>query len=295
MTKFYFTILAVVLTNSCFAQIKYKDDAAVLFDARLFGDSNLFGNLTHIDITKIVDTSQWYKTRMKIENADFFIKVDPKDVQAYLDRADLFNTIHQYDDEVKDLDVVIAMADGRQLASAYMQKANVLDLSGMETEALDYFAKALVLLPNNGDIYYNRALCYTSIKKHDEANADFTQAIAFNSKDWMAYHSRGTNYYELKKYDLALQDFNACTAIYDDYLQTYISRAHLHFELGYYEACIADGKRSLEVPFQNYNMFILLGKAYAKVGKLQLACEQFDKAIKAKVVDAEKLKAEFCK
>lgn len=63
------------------------------------------------------------------------------------------------------------------------------------------------MAPQMAQAYYNRANTYATLGQHDEALADYTQAISIVPNLAQIYNKRGLTYHKLGRYNEALVDY----------------------------------------------------------------------------------------
>ena len=74
------------------------------------------------------------------------------------------------------------------------------------TEAIRLFSEALQHDPNNGEIYHNRGMAYSSLERWREAASDFSRAIALSPHP-SSYEQRGMAYYQIGDRGSAFKDW----------------------------------------------------------------------------------------
>ncbi|KAF7694584.1 Small glutamine-rich tetratricopeptide repeat-containing protein beta [Cucumispora dikerogammari] len=79
-------------------------------------------------------------------------------------------------------------------AMAHKNEGNTLFKQSFYTKALEEYTKAIELVPDNEIFYSNRAACFQSLLKWDEAIADCEKAIEINSSFVKAYIRLGALY-----------------------------------------------------------------------------------------------------
>ena len=79
------------------------------------------------------------------------------------------------------------------------------DLNRYEA-AIDDFNKALLLNPNEAQIYCAKGYAQAKLGKYEEAFLDFNKSIEMNPNNAYIYYLRGKIYIDLEKYDLAQKD-----------------------------------------------------------------------------------------
>jgi tetratricopeptide (TPR) repeat protein len=130
-------------------------------------------------------------TEHALADLDAAIKFDPADVDLRENRARTLITAHQDERALPDLDTIIRLDPSR--AFAYFTRGTIRyerytrtsprivqsDLDG----AIADFSEAILLSPQDADIYYNRGLAYVVDGKRDRAAADFAKAAQLAPDD----------------------------------------------------------------------------------------------------------------
>jgi len=155
--------------------------------------------------------------------------------------------------------------------------------------------------PTNDELF-DKAFTLSKEKKYDEAIKIYTDIISRNDQLQLAYYNRGIDYLSKKSYKEALADFNKVMS-----LQTLgdfhiwfnentpvagdVERTQVPYNDALYQRAIVkfymDSSRSSFIDFQtlvndNYdqtsNCILWQGTLWVKLGKLEKACEYFQKA-----------------
>ena len=126
---------------------------------------------------------------------------------------------------------------------------------------------------NEGDAYFNKG-------QYEKAVKSYTVYLSTEPRDIKTIYNRGRAYEELGKYELALKDFNK--VIKEDPLNV---NAHLSIASDYYhrlqdyENTIFYAEKVLKLDETNATAFVLKGKAFQKLGKIQDALTAYNAAI----------------
>lgn len=148
----------------------------------------------------------------------------------------------------------------------------------------------------------HEAIQVSKQKKYDKAIEIYTKVINRNNKLQVAYYNRGLDYLAIKKYNEALADFNKVMSLqkHGDAIITYNTNTpyadeEARAQVPYYDAlyqraqvkyCM-DSLKGAFIDFQtlidnNYegksNCILWQGTIYIKSGKIDKACDCFDKA-----------------
>jgi tetratricopeptide (TPR) repeat protein len=182
--------------------------------------------------------------------ADFdrALQIDPKYVQAYVNRANLAAR--------KSETAGIALADydraiqlNPKIAQIYVNRGilkhlRLQDLPGAMTD----FDQALKLEPKMTDAYIQRANLKQQQRNFPGALADYSQAITIEPrKDW-AYHSRGLlKFFDLNDQVGALADFDQAITLKPTDASYYQSRSLAREKLNNYGGALADIDRAIQL------------------------------------------------
>src|SRR5260221_4817041 len=107
-------------------------------------------------------------------------------------------------------------------------------------------------------IYSKRGNTYASLKKYQQAIADFNQALKYNASYANAYISRGQVYYALKRYDEALIDFDSALEINSNNQRGLIGRGQTYQTLKRYEEALRDFDHAIELDKELNPIFYML-------------------------------------
>ncbi len=100
---------------------------------------------------------------------------------------------------------VAAPASGQD-AAQYSKLADSAFKEGKFEEALNYYTKSIEIEPKSGT-YFMRGNVYMALKKHKDAEKDFSKAIALVPENPIGYHYRGECYRRMYEYEKAERDF----------------------------------------------------------------------------------------
>ena len=169
--------------------------------------------------------SAWFKKGDHTRAIDAYteaLRLDPTDVQAYIDRGGAYGAAGRLDAAFADLD------------------------------------KALKLHPNAATAYYNRALCHREKKDFDRALADFREAIRLDPKEAMFYRQRAECHAARADYAAALRDCCEALQLAPDDAATLRQRANLYHESKQYAETLADYEALLRLDSEDDNVRLLL-------------------------------------
>ncbi|HAI77151.1 MAG TPA: hypothetical protein DCM08_12980 [Microscillaceae bacterium] len=108
------------------------------------------------------------------------------------------------------------------------------------SKALHYFNQALLLSPDQPDLYNNRGIVYYQQKNYQAALTDYNQALQLKQNYPDALYNRALLYYEQGKYAEALADLDKAALQQKDSAQVFLSRARVKLQLRDFQGSISD-------------------------------------------------------
>lgn len=118
--------------------------------------------------------------------------------------------------------------------------------NGNHDQAIAEYTQAIELDPTLAAFYYNRGLAYEYKEDFENAISDFSQVIRMNSKDGGAYFERGYNYSMKGDFNLAIADYTQVIQLDSKNAYAYTNRGLAYENLGQKNEAIKDFERALE-------------------------------------------------
>ncbi|MFB2895944.1 tetratricopeptide repeat protein [Aerosakkonemataceae cyanobacterium BLCC-F50] len=166
------------------------------------------------------------------------------------------------------------------------QKAQDLFNQGVEQfNAGDFWAaittynKALEILPNANEIWYNRANALFKLGKATEAIASYEKALEFKADKYEAWNNRGNALFNLGYIQEALESYTKAVEIQPQYHQAWFNKAVLLGNLGRLDEAIASYDKALEIKPQDDQAWFNRGLVLGNLGQLEEAIVSWDKAL----------------
>jgi tetratricopeptide (TPR) repeat protein len=119
--------------------------------------------------------------------------------------------------------------------------------------------------------YHNRAVAYKKIGRYNEALVDFNKAIQIMPDASETYYERGMILSMTNSYDTAIIDFSKAIMIDPDYLKAYNNRGSLYAMTKQYKKAIEDFEKILEMDRNNLFAKQNLTMIYSKTGDIAKA------------------------
>jgi len=113
----------------------------------------------------------------------------------------------------------------RKVASEdYVKYGEDLANGNRPEEALEYFDKAIQILPTNDFAWGDKGLILDKLGRVDEALESFSQAIAIDSKNPITWHNKGLTLIKLKKLEEAIECFDKAIEYNEKYAKAWYNK-----------------------------------------------------------------------
>lgn len=142
-----------------------------------------------------------YYKALEYFNAD--IEEDPTSTVSYLYRASIYKFNDELSSSLKDINYVIKTLSPKEkkgLSSAYGFRASLYEKLENYEKAIEDYAEAIRLNPEDIDLYTSRASFYYNIDEFEKAESDYKRALEIDETSTQAYAGLGRNYISQKNY-----------------------------------------------------------------------------------------------
>ena len=129
----------------------------------------------------------------------------------------------------------------------YINQGDAWDNQGSHDNAIADYTQAIASEPNCALAYNQRGAAYFEMGQYDRAIADYTQAIAINRNFAAAYNNRGAALDAENEFDKALADTNIALALEPSYVEAYVSRGAILYNQQKYDDGIAADNQALAI------------------------------------------------
>lgn len=164
------------------------------------------------------------------------------------------------------------------LPKAYSFRGNArLELGEYKT-AIDDFTEAIKREPYKAEHYYDRSWTYYRLDENDFAIMDISKALELNPKNALYYHSKGEFEFWSGRYNEALFDITRGIELLPT-KKKYLLRADCYCELERYNEALADFNTAIELDNEYAIAYCRRGQLYEAMDKLELAENDYNKAI----------------
>lgn len=219
-----------------------------------------------------------YYNQDKYEQAiniyDKIINKEPKNVEAFIGRANCYLSMNEFHKAIDDMNYCLT------LDTLNPKVYNMLGMAKMYSDSMNYamydIEKAIELDSNFADARANRALLNMSYLLYSRAEQDLTKAIKLEPKEGIYYNYLGFVQHHSNEYTKAIESYN--NAIYHGFVNSeiYLKRANSFAKLKKFNEAIADYTKSIELDSMQINAFTNRAFAYSQIGDFKSA--EIDKA-----------------
>ena len=148
-------------------------------------------------------------------------------------------------------------------------------------EAIANLTALLECQPGDSAAYFDRAVLYQRLARHEEALRDYNAAIEWSPPYPEAYLNRAQCLISLGRQAEALADYDRVLELAPNHVAALISRACLSFHQGHFQCSRTDVEAGLRLRPTNARLLCLRGLLEIEDGQLDQAHQSFTKAIEA--------------
>ena len=200
------------------------------------------------------------KIDIGIRYLDDFLKSNPNNISAILNRGNAYKNLKKYEKALDDYNKIIDIEPN--FSDAHNNKGIVLQELQKLDEAIISFDRAIKINPNHFFAYNNKGIALKNLQHFEEAILNFDKAIKINPGFVDAYNSRGNVYKNLKLYDKALSDYEKIFKLKPDY--DYILGKLLHCKMflsdwSNFDFLVNKVKNSVKNGYKSTDPFSFLG------------------------------------
>jgi tetratricopeptide (TPR) repeat protein len=174
-----------------------------------------------------------------------------------------------------------------KLLEAYINRGIAEMSLSLWGDAVGDFDQAIELDPNSPEAFYNRALAYSRQNVFDKALADYTQAAKLAPEDWQIYYNRGNTYLDMKKAPEALNDYNRALKLHPPAPEILHNRSLAYLALEKPEPALADADKVLALDPNYIRAYYAKGQALEKLGNKYEALAAYRHFLKNANPDAD--------
>lgn len=240
------------------------------------------------------------------------LEVNPKFLDAYINRGLVFNELKNYEASISDYDKAIEL-DGK-CALAYNNRGYSKFLKGDFDGALQDYNKAILLNPKFKMALDNKAMLFSKACMEDDkdfsekyylslgiaelregniadAIKSFDESIALNKKNELPYFYKGIAFQSLGKNDEAFENYSKAIEINKNMIDAYYNRGQLIYKTNPKQA-IDDFVAAIALDSKFIEAYYSLAAVQKNLGQYEDAIKNLDKIIELEpqAVNAKGLK-----
>ena len=159
-------------------------------------------------------------------------------------------------------------------------------------DAIDNFTEAIVINPNDAEVYYNRGIAYVSKEENDNAFKDLNKAIELEFDSAELYYNRGYLYQQQDQYQDAINDYDIALSKKEDYAEAYYNRGLSKYNDGQEEEVLEDFTEAIRYEPDYFDAYIQRGLMLRELLSDPSVLDDFDKAIE---INPDEISASFYK
>ncbi len=188
------------------------------------------------------------KHEQAIEHYTKAIGLNPKSINALLNRSTAYETIGDHKKALEDLSALLVISPNYVVA--YVNRAWAHGRHKEFADALEDCNKALAIDPKCAAAFNNRAAIYNDLGQYDKSLDDSSKAIDLAPHLAAAYDTRGMARHHLKQHQLAIDDFNKALSLNPKLGEAYYNRAQAYKSIGDTSRATSDEAKAKELGFK---------------------------------------------
>ena len=205
------------------------------------------------------------------------LKLDPKNIPAYVNKGVSLGSLNQHDEAIVCFDRALKLDP--QNISANRSKGISLASLNQHEEAIACFDKALEIDPQEGFAYVNKGYSLARLSQHETAILYFDFGLALRPDYALAYLNKGISLASLNQHEEAIACFDKALEIDPKEIVLYLNKGVSLDRLNQHEEAIACFDKALEIDPKNSFALASKGLSYGFLGKHMKAIVCSDKAL----------------
>jgi tetratricopeptide (TPR) repeat protein len=175
------------------------------------------------------------------------------------------------------------------LAKDYARQGEKGFVEGDYETAINAYNKALKIQPSLAEVWNNRGVILTKLKRYSEAINSYEQALKIRSNYPDAWNNQGVVLGKIKSYEMAVESYNQAVKLKPDYGDAWNNRGFALTKLKKYDEAIQSYQKAAELKPNFHLIWYNQARCYGLQGKADLAIETLKKAIQIKPEVSRKL------
>jgi cell division protease FtsH len=172
------------------------------------------------------------------EDLDAAIRIDPENMQAFLDRGLALQARGEHDKSLRDVDEAVGLRPDDPRAIGY--RATARHCLGDFTGAIADFDRAICIAPQIAWLFNGRGTSLHADDDFQAAVADFDRAIELDPNFADPYRNRGLARSAEGDFEAAIPDYTEAIRLSPADVPSFVNRAEARYQSEEYQAAIAD-------------------------------------------------------
>ena len=166
-------------------------------------------------------------------------------------------------------------------ATRYLRLAYVQFERGQTSQALESAHEAVKHDPRSAEAHYFLGVIHTGLSEYPLAVTELKEALTLDPHYTDAHNNLGVAYVELKQYDKAMKEFQASLSdkTYRTPEKVHLNMGNMYVSQGVLSEAMRSFQRALDLNPKYLLAYLGLGDVYKRMGKTDLAAQQFKKVI----------------
>ncbi|UXP32649.1 tetratricopeptide repeat protein [Reichenbachiella agarivorans] len=167
--------------------------------------------------------------------------------------------------------------------------------------AVDQFNQSITIFDGNTDAFVGRATALMRLGRLADAERDIEQALLLSPDQADMYYLAGNIYFKMDNYEKATENYslaiksNYSAEVPVDIVNLYYNRGNAYFSAGMYRSAINDFSRVIEEKEDFVNAYHNRALAYKNREDYESACRDFETAVSLGSTLSQKFIDRYCK
>lgn len=223
-----------------------------------------------------------------------YIGYFPNDIESRKSRYALSMQMKEY--EYSEMDAKWMIQHGIGSDTIKVQLLSIFDALKKTNDKLVFLNAEIKNEPDNVKMYYFRALCHHELEKFESSNSDLERFLLSEPKNIDAMKLKFENYFFLKQFEKAvaiieeLIDDNKKNGTY------YADYGHVLLQMKNFKEAEKKFTQAIKMKTDNIS-YVYLGRGIARynIGKVGLACQDWERSVLMGEKNATKYMEQYCK
>lgn len=222
-----------------------------------------------------------------VSDFSLVILLNPTFLDPYLQRAQSYLQLQNYDAALVDLNHLIKMnlIDPQIKGSAYTTRGDLYRIQENYSAAIADYSTAIRLAPDAPTAYYGRGIIYYVQNEYEKSFKDMTQLASIAPDVPTTYYFLGLLNNQLKHYADAVKQFDTYIKAMPNSYEAYAGRANAYVQQEQYKPALADLNQAIKLEARDASLYLQRGLVQQKLGDQKASANDYFEWIRANLVD----------